>query len=325
MAPDPDPAVAQPPVDILPIDISAYAAGNTGVPYVTTFDSGRSGPHVMVNALTHGNELCGAYALDFLFSHDVRPRRGRLTLSFANVAAYEAFDPDDPAASRYLDEDLNRLWSPEVLGEDRPSRERERARALRPVVESADYLLDIHSMQLASPALMLCGVLDKGRRLAREVGVPVHVVADAGHKAGARMRDYGAFSDPASPRTALLVECGQHWAKESVEVARETTLRFLDRLGAVDPEFAAAHTNGPPPAQRLIEVTGRATIETDAFVFAADYRGLELIPEAGTVIGRDGDRPVRTPHDDCVLVMPSRRLKKGQTAVRFGRFVDGAG
>ncbi|MBR82548.1 MAG: succinylglutamate desuccinylase, partial [Magnetovibrio sp.] len=47
------------PIEIEPVDISAYKVGNTGVPYVTTFDSGTPGPHVMVMALTHGNELCG--------------------------------------------------------------------------------------------------------------------------------------------------------------------------------------------------------------------------------------------------------------------------
>ena len=35
-------------------DISPYEAGNTGIPYVTSFESGRPGPHVLVNALTHG-------------------------------------------------------------------------------------------------------------------------------------------------------------------------------------------------------------------------------------------------------------------------------
>ena len=48
---------------------------------------------------------------------------------------------------------------------------------------------------------------------------------------------------------------------------------------------------------------------------------LEVIPEAGTVIARDGKRAVTTPYDDCVLVMPSLRLKPGQTAVRLGREV----
>jgi hypothetical protein len=29
---------------------------------------------------------------------------------------------------------------------------------------------------------------------------------------------------------------------------------------------------------------------------------------------------VLTPYDDCVLVMPSRRLTRGSTAVRLGRY-----
>ncbi|MEP2545412.1 MAG: succinylglutamate desuccinylase, partial [Alphaproteobacteria bacterium] len=51
------------------------------------------------------------------------------------------------------------------------------------------------------------------------------------------------------------------------------------------------------------------------------YRGLETIAKAGTVLGYDGDDPVVTPHDDCVLIMPSRRLNRGGTAVRLARVV----
>jgi predicted deacylase len=51
-------------VELTPPDIEPYRAGNTGIDYVTTFDSGIAGPHVLVTALTHGNEICGAVALD---------------------------------------------------------------------------------------------------------------------------------------------------------------------------------------------------------------------------------------------------------------------
>ena len=310
------------PVDLLPVDISAYAKGNTGIDYVHRFVSPRTGPHVLVNALTHGNELCGAHALAFLFEHHVRPTKGTLTLSFANVAAYQRFDAASPNAARYVDEDFNRIWADSVLDGPRQSAELHRARELRPVVEAADFLLDIHSMQRDREPLMLCGLADKGRRLARAVGYPAKIVADAGHAAGTRMRDHGAFADPASPSRALLVECGQHWALETAAVAIETTLRFLDHLGAIDRDFAHAHLPAEPPAPtRLIEVTGPVTIATERFRFADDYHGLQVIAKAGTVIGYDGEAPVATPYDDCVLIMPSRRLARGQTAVRFGRFV----
>jgi predicted deacylase len=307
-------------IELTAPDIAPYAGGNTGIPYVTTFDSGRPGPHVVVNALTHGNEICGAIALDRLFRDGFRPVNGKLTLSFANVAAYNSFDPGNPTASRFVDEDFNRVWEDAVLDGPRQSVELTRARLLRPLVASADLLLDIHSMQHATTPLMLTGLTDKSLSLARRVGVPEMVVRDAGHAAGRRMRDYGAFDDPASPKTALLVECGQHWEKRAADVAIETMMRFLAVSGVLPPADATRILGQPVPPQRIITVTDAVTIASDHFEFAEDYRGLEVIARAGTVIGRDGGREVKTPYDDCVLIMPSRRLLRGQTAVRLGRF-----
>jgi predicted deacylase len=311
-------------VELTPPDISPYRAGNTGVEYVTSFAAREPGPHVTVLGLTHGNEICGAIAIDKLFRADIRPRRGTLTLGFNNVAAYQEFNPRYPIASRFVDEDFNRLWSPATLDGPRRSVELERARAIRPVVDAADYLLDIHSMQYATAPLMLAGLLDKSRDLARRVGIPELIMCDAGHAAGPRMRDYGGFGDPASPKTALLIEAGQHWETRAAEVATDVMLRFLIALGTVTaddvaalggPDFAAA------PRQRVIEVTQAVTITGDRFEFVEPYVGLEVVEKQGSLLGHDGDKEVRTPYDNCVLIMPSRRLVRGQTAVRLGRYV----
>jgi predicted deacylase len=301
-------------------DISPYAAGNAGIPYVTTYDSGRPGPHVLVNALPHGHEICGAIALDELFHAGIRPAAGKLTLSFANVAAYRRFDAADPTASRFVDEDFNRVWDAAVLDGPRKSAELARAREMRRLVDTVDLLLDIHSMQHATAPLMLAGLTEKCLDLARRVGVPEIIVRDAGHAAGRRMRDYGGFGDTVSRKAALLVECGQHWEKRSADVAIDTTRRFLAVSGVLAPAETARIMAAKPKPQRVVTVTDAVTIASDRFEFAADYRGLEVIARAGTIIGRDGERDIRTPYDDCVLIMPSRRLTRGQTAVRLGRF-----
>jgi predicted deacylase len=312
------------PIEFPVPQLAGYARGNAGIDYVHTFDSGRPGPHVMINALTHGNEVCGLYAVDQLFRWSVRPARGKLTLSFANVAACARFSTDRPAESRWVDEDFNRVWSAAKLDGPGTSTELRRARELRPVVAAADLLLDLHSMHLPAPPVMIAGPHAKGRAFAARLGVPAFVVADSGHASGARMRDYGEFGDRASPKNALLVECGQHGERSAAEVALGTTLAFLRVAGIMDPAFFEAHPPPPAVAQRFIQVTHAVTIKTDRFRFDAPYTGMETIAHARTVIAYDDGEPVATPYDDCVLVMPAPRryTRPGLTAVRLGRVVE---
>lgn len=302
-------------VDIDPPDIGPHRAGNTGVPYYTSRDSGRPGPHVMINALIHGNELSGAVVVDRLLRSGISPALGQLTLGFANVAAFQRFDIRAPRRSRYIHRDLNRVWSPAVLDRDPTSVELDRAREIRALIDTVDILLDLHSMQTHAEPLILAGPLAKGQALAQAIGYPALIVCDAGHDEGIRLRDYGGFGDPDSPKTALLLESGQHWDPASIDVAEETCRRFLAATGMVPSPLV------PLPQQRVLTVTEAVTIRTPRFRFVDTFLGMECIADAGTVIAHDGDHPVVTPYDQCVLIMPTRRLIPGQTAVRLGRYV----
>jgi len=313
---------AVPAVDVALPDLSRWAAGNAGVPYVWRFGDDGATPRVLVQALTHGNEVCGAIALDWLLRSGFRPAQGALTLVFANTAAYLTFDAGDPFASRCLDEDFNRIWDAAVLDGSRCSRELMRARELRPFYDRTDFLLDLHSMTDPCPAMVLSGRRRKGRDLALALGMPQYVVVDAGHQAGRRLRDYAQFDDPLDTRNALLVECGQHWEAATPIVAQQMMLRFLQHFEMMDRAFIDAHVDaGELPAQQTIAITDVVTIETNAFAFAGPVAGMMCIAHGGTLIARDGEREIRTPHDDCVLIMPTRRPRKGETAVRLGRYV----
>ncbi|MGF1631628.1 MAG: succinylglutamate desuccinylase/aspartoacylase family protein [Kiloniellaceae bacterium] len=309
-----------PALELMPPDISAWCQGSDGPDYVQSFDSGRPGPSVVVSALVHGNELCGAIALDRLLRNRLRPEAGRIALAFVNVAAFDRFTHAAPHATRFLDEDFNRLWAPDILDGPRQSRELARARCLRPLFDAADFLLDIHSMSTTTEPLILAGPTDKGLELAVALGRPATVVRDAGHASGLRLRDYGGFADPRSPRNALLVECGQHFAPASAEVAYDVTLRFLAAVGSISASTATFHGNlQAPQAGRVIEVTERVTATSDRFVFVQPFRGMDVVPRAGSVIALDDGRRVVTPYDDCVLIMPVERPQAGTTAVRLGR------
>jgi len=312
------------PIELSPPDIKPYRQGNTGVDYAHVLDSGKPGPNVMIQALTHGNEICGAIALDYLVREGLKPRQGKLTLTFANVEAFARFDFNDPDRSRFIDEDYNRVWADDALFGKRDSIELRRARELRPFVDAADMLLDLHSMHEPCEPIMVCGTIDKNANFAKEIGVPRALMLDTGHPAGLRMIERGGFGDPKSPKKAVLIECGHHWEKRAAEVAIDTALRFLKVTGAVEPGWAESRLRLTPVLpQRVIRVTEAVAAKSVEFRFAKPWGGLEVIPKAGTEVARDGNKVWTTPYDDCVMVMPSLiHLKPGTTMVRLGRFSD---
>jgi len=305
-------------------DLAPWRAGNTAIPGFTTLVAEAAGPHLLLLSLMHGNEFAGAIVLDRLLRENLRPLRGRLTFGFVNLAAFDAFDPAHPTATRFIDEDLNRIWDPALLDGPRQSVELARARAILPAVEAADVVLDLHSMLWPSDPLILCGATQHSRALAEAIGSPSLVVADHGHGNGARLIDHPRFTaEPGAPR-ALLVEAGQHWQSATVDMAAASVAGLLRHLG-----LARNHPALLPPAtlpqpvlaKRTAEVTVVVTANTGSFAFVRSFRGGEVIPRRNTLIALDGTTEIRTPHDDCLLVMPSLRPSRGHTAVRLGRFV----
>ena len=304
-------------------DITPYRAGTDGLAYVHTFRSGRPGPHVCINALTHGHEICGAWAVAALLDEGVRPAVGTLSLSFANVEAFSRFDRNNPEATRWVDEDMNRVWDEATLDGPRQSLELARAREMRAFFDTVDFLLDLHSMHTPGPALGLCGATAGGLDFARRLGVPEYLVIDAGHSAGKRLRDYAGFGAEDTPRQALLVESGFHFEHAAVVMAHLASRRFLDATGACP----GLCVDAPFPDVKAVRIVDAVTIRHPEFRFTRDWESMDSVPHAGTVIAYDGDTPVTTPCDDCVLVMPApeRYRLPGMTAVRLGRREDGSG
>jgi succinylglutamate desuccinylase len=300
------------PVFLTAPDISSWAAGNTGIPGFTTRDSGKPGPHVVLVSLIHGNEIAGAIVLDEMLRANTTPLRGKLTFGFANLAAFQKFDPENPVASRFIEEDLNRVWDDVQLFGVRRSHELDRAREIRPLIDTADIVLDLHSMLWPSDPLLLCGPGQAGRALALRIATPPMVVADQGHAGGKRLIDYGRFTEAAGQAACVLVEAGQHWEPAAVTQMRAT-------IAALLADCAMTTTPKPATPPCFAQVTQLVTAMTNRFVFTQNFRGGEILPERGTLIAHDGDTEIRTPHDDCMLVMPSLKPSRGHTAIRLAR------
>ncbi len=302
-------------------DLGAWRVGHVGIPGVISFDAALPGPHVALFGLMHGNEIAGAILLDRLLSAGVRPVRGRLSFVFLNLAAFDRFDPQQPTLSRFVDEDLNRVWDPAVLDGARRSRELDRARALRPFIDTVDVALDLHSMLWESAPRVLCGETPRGRTLGLAVGVPGLVVADRGHPGGRRLIDYPRFGAPDGAGTALLLEAGPHWRVATAETTAAAAAAFLRHLGVVAPDAPGLPAPAPASTSRLAEVTQPVPAGTASFAFVQPWRGGTVIPRRNTVRAFDGPTEIRTPYDNCLLVMPSLRPSRGHIAVRLARFV----
>jgi predicted deacylase len=305
--------------EVLPRDLSAYRDGNTGVPYVHRFDSGRPGPHVLINALTHGNEFCGMVAATQLLDGGVRPKIGTLTVSFANVEAYESFNTDEPFKSRLLVHNLNRIWSAQWLDGAEQSPELRRAREMRPVVAAADHILDIHSTAQPVEPFWVYPGYERNAKAATAIGVPnIHLVMPSGMKTGTPLIEHGLHGTAAHSGVSLVVECGQHFRRASAELAAEVTMRFLAHFGLVDADPAWA----PPLPQQRYELLSTPVIKTGNVKFARPVVGLETF-DKGELIVTDGEEEVRAPVDGCTIFMPARVHIPGRELVYLTRPIRG--
>jgi len=310
-------------VEIEPPRLDVYARGNTGVPYFVTREGPKAGPHLLVNSAIHGNEIATAAAVDRLIRLDIPLQGGRVTFGFANWEACTRFDPQAPFRFRFVEEDMNRVWDEETLDGPRQSAELARAREMRPLIDTADVLLDLHTMQDPGRPLALTGATEKSIGLARRLGTPSLIVIDSGHPSGRRLRDYGPFSDDSRQPAALLVECGQHWAADAVAVGVDVALRLMILMGLIRRDWAVDHLLPRPLSQRQILVTDVLVVSDPTFQLVRPFAPLEVISKAGTPVAWEAGRVITTPYDNCVLIMPARRVLPGQTACRLGRFADG--
>jgi predicted deacylase len=303
-----------PPIEVQPRDLEPYRRGNTGIDWVHRFESGRPGPHVLVNALTHGNEFCGMVAATHLLDAEVRPAIGTLTVSFANVAAYRSFDPARPFDSRQLVHNMNRIWSAEQLDGSERSPELDRARELRPVVAAADHILDLHSTSQDVPPFWVYPARRPNGDAAMAIGRPaVHLVMPQGLGSGTPLVQHGAHGRAEHHGVALVAECGQHFRAATSALAIEVALDFLAHFGLIAPR-----DREPPAPARRFELLQTKVVRDPSFRFVRPLVGFEVFGR-DELIAVDGADEIRAPCDDCTVLMPTREPIVGREGVYLAR------
>lgn len=249
------------------------------------------------------------------------PISGKLMLIFGNLEAFDTFDAANHDASRFIHEDVNRVWSDARLAHP-ISQEAHRASALLPFVQQADWLLDLHSRHEPGRPLLLAGLLPRNLALARKLGTPEHIVVDAGHKEGVRLRYYKRLGTADEANIfSLLIECGFHGDMNSPAVAFNIVARFLRAANCVSADTFRVNWLQPLPAQQTaVQVTHAVVAHSPNLRFTQDRHDLQNIPTKATVVAYDNAIAFATPYNNCTLTMPSlRQLRTGATVARLAQ------
>lgn len=273
-----------------------------------------AGPTLILVGAMHGNEPDGVNAMRRVFAamrKDGVQVHGELIGLIGNVRAL-AF------GVRYLDRDLNRVWTPESIAEARAlaatdgprpaelAELHELASILDEVLARARgpvYVVDLHSTSAEGIPFGVVGATAEHRRFASELGVP-GIVGIEETLSGVLTRHLGARGC-----ITVAVEGGQRAspaAAANLEAAITIALAasgIVDADDLPDLEWARDHlawTRGDLP--RLIEVTARhAVLPEHQFRMEPGYANIQRTV-GGALLARDATGDIRAPFDGLVLL-----------------------
>ncbi|CAH1000585.1 Succinylglutamate desuccinylase [Neolewinella maritima] len=275
------------------------------------------GPLVVAIGGIHGNEPAGVTALEQLFDllreePLINPGftfRGELLALRGNLAALRT-------GHRYIDTDLNRIWSPTRKRQATNSEDRELdgllaaiAHALDEVPASELILLDLHTTTATGGVFAVTGDDRPSLLLAAELGVPV-IKGMLSNLQGTTLGYFrGGDFDFQRPSRAVTFEAGSHTDPQSVDRALAATVSLLRAVGCVRPEDVNTHYDdtlrdaaaGAPPLLELVYVHRITAAERDSFVMRPGYENFQPVT-AGTLLADDAGGPIAAPCDGYLLM-----------------------
>ncbi len=257
----------------------------------------------------HGNEPAGPRAaqrvIERLHRDDVEIQ-GRFVAFAGNLKALAE-------RTRFLDRDLNRQWTPQVLArvesnaldDAEAGEQRELLAAMKKTVEDTTgpvYFLDLHTTSAVSPPFVTVGDTLRNREFARSFPLPL-ILGLEEQVDGALLEYLNNFG-----LITMGAEAGQHDCDGSVERLEALMWLALRRVGMItaDASDIAAHTEtlvessrGVPP---VIEVRYRhAVTEEDEFEMVPGFDNFVPV-DKGQVVAHDRTGPIRARESGLMLL-----------------------
>jgi len=261
------------------------------------------GPTVVGIGGLHGNEPAGVWALEAVLNELQRSGRGLLRGRFVALVGNR---PALRAGTRFLDRDLNRIWTEGPAESDTEGREQaglERTlEELRPRGASPTYMIDLHTTSGDAPPFTVLGDMPANREFGRVLPVPL-VLGLSGHIEGTLLE----YLDRRGWVTVGF-ESGSHRGQRSIAMAASAVWLLLHAaglLGETDSRLGAARTrllgagSGFPQA---VEVFHRHPVTSArSFQMVPGFRSFQPVPE-GELLAREGGDEVRAPSAGRLLM-----------------------
>jgi len=269
------------------------------------------GPTVLALAAVHGNEPAGVRAAEHVLAEIGRRAielRGEVVFLTGNLTALAR-------RVRYVDADLNRVWTPERMargsranddGSVEGREQRELLAAIVDVVERARgplYFVDMHTSSAHGPPFLTVGDTLRNRSFARALPLPLIL--------GLEEQIDGSLLEFLNERgfVTLGVEAGQHEAPESIERLEAVLWLALVAAGVVDERAVPSlggHRSMLREASRstppVVEVCYRHRIdEGDQFRMEPGFVNFQPVRE-GQLLARDHHGLVLAPRRARILL-----------------------
>ncbi len=309
------------------VEVSPPAESRLSERLIGRYGGDLDGPTLIVCGGLHGNEPSGADASERVLAEleETRPTvRGQILFVRGNLAALDA-------RCRYVDLDMNRVWSDARVGVLRvggdighTSEDREQAELLdlldRAVRAGTGPMtvLDLHTTSSESPPFAIFSDTLENRVLVLALGVPAIL--------GLEERVDGTLLDFATREghRSFVVEGGGHDAPASRENHVATIWLTMISTGVIDEEHVPRArasreqlkqaSSGAPPVSE-IRYRHRVTDE-GGFTMKPGFRGFDAVT-AGQVVGSDGRGDVRAPEAGRLLMpLYQRQGRDGFFVVR---------
>ena len=264
-----------------------------------SYETAREGPTFVVTCGLHGNEPAGAEAARAVYQRLVElepPLRGRYLAIAGNLKALER-------DVRYLDRDLNRMWTPQNVLDLRAQspadddNEQHEQREILGIFDDCESLpgeivaLDLHSSSADGAPFVAVGDTIRNRKVAFALPIPVILGLE-------EMID-GALLDYQYERgnIACAVEGGRHGAPETpknLEAAIWVSLVAAGCLEATDlPDYdeqirvLERAARGLP---RVLEIRHRESLENDdRFVMEPGFETFDQVSKGQLLATKNGE------------------------------------